>query len=291
MNTYSIYKHTCPNGKVYIGITKQDATKRWNNGHGYDTQVFGRAVKKYGWRNIKHDVLMDGLTLDMANIWEQALIAQYKSNDPQYGYNQTLGGDGSLGHKVSDEFREANSKRVKAMWENPEMRKKLETHLKELCETNRGRKRPLEATARTIALTSKKIDQYSLDGQFIATHSSAMNAARSVGVKDNSGIVRCCKKKGLCAYGYIWRYAGEPLDYNHYLEGNRKWKQGMAQRCYDNMKKNHKAVIQMTLAEEEIARYESMAEASRVTGIRSTGIGCACRKIGHTAGGFKWKFE
>ena len=29
---YCVYKHTSPSGKVYIGITRNDPIKRWQNG-------------------------------------------------------------------------------------------------------------------------------------------------------------------------------------------------------------------------------------------------------------------
>lgn len=29
---YVVYKHTCPNGKVYIGITSQKPEHRWKKG-------------------------------------------------------------------------------------------------------------------------------------------------------------------------------------------------------------------------------------------------------------------
>jgi predicted GIY-YIG superfamily endonuclease len=32
---FVLYKHTCPNGKVYIGITCQKPQIRWNYGKGY----------------------------------------------------------------------------------------------------------------------------------------------------------------------------------------------------------------------------------------------------------------
>ena len=32
---YVVYKHTSPNGLVYIGITCQRPTRRWNGGNGY----------------------------------------------------------------------------------------------------------------------------------------------------------------------------------------------------------------------------------------------------------------
>lgn len=32
MGTYTVYKHTSPNGKVYIGITKLSVERRWQEG-------------------------------------------------------------------------------------------------------------------------------------------------------------------------------------------------------------------------------------------------------------------
>lgn len=53
--TYCVYKHVCPIGKVYIGITCQDVKKRWlSKGQGYkDNDYFFKAIKKYGWENKK----------------------------------------------------------------------------------------------------------------------------------------------------------------------------------------------------------------------------------------------
>ena len=34
-NSYIVYRHTSPSGKVYIGITSYKAEIRWNNGKGY----------------------------------------------------------------------------------------------------------------------------------------------------------------------------------------------------------------------------------------------------------------
>lgn len=31
-NNYKVYMHTCPNGKKYVGITKQNVKDRWQNG-------------------------------------------------------------------------------------------------------------------------------------------------------------------------------------------------------------------------------------------------------------------
>lgn len=102
---YFVYKHTSPNGKCYIGITKQKPESRWgNNGCGYKHNIyFTNAIKKYGWDNIKHEVLFKGLTKEEAEQKEIELIALYRSNNRYYGYNIDNGGNCIC--KTSDETR------------------------------------------------------------------------------------------------------------------------------------------------------------------------------------------
>lgn len=52
---------------------------------------------------------------------------------------------------------------------------------------------------------AKKVMQMSLDGQIIATFSSAREAARAVGVRSEC-IIRCCKGKYKQSAGCKWRY-------------------------------------------------------------------------------------
>lgn len=97
MKKYSVYMHTCPNGKVYIGITSINPLKRWKNGQGYyKNDHFFKAIKNYGWDNIKHEILFVNLTEEEACQKEIELIASYNSNNPNYGYNNTIGGKGCV---------------------------------------------------------------------------------------------------------------------------------------------------------------------------------------------------
>ena len=62
MRKYKVYKHTFPNGKIYIGITsKKNVKRRWGNGgSGYKDQTYMRnAINKYGWENVKHEILYE----------------------------------------------------------------------------------------------------------------------------------------------------------------------------------------------------------------------------------------
>ena len=92
---YKVYRHTFPNGKVYIGITNQSVERRWRNGHGYlwkdkngryRQPAIAHAILKYGWENVLHDILFSGLTREEAEKTEIELIAFYKSNNRDFGY-------------------------------------------------------------------------------------------------------------------------------------------------------------------------------------------------------------
>lgn len=127
MATFTVYKHTCPNGKVYIGITSLNPIKRWRNGTGYHhNQHFTSAILKYGWDNIKHEILYSDLTKEEACEKEIELIALYKSNNPDYGYNLSLGGDVSAyGCKRSDKTRRKMSEAKKGKSLSEEHRRKI----------------------------------------------------------------------------------------------------------------------------------------------------------------------
>lgn len=113
MNNWIVYKHICPNSKCYIGITSKSITQRWANGLGYQGQrYFSNAIKKYGWENIKHEILFENLTKEEACQKEIELIAEYKSNDRNFGYNGTCGGDGTKGCVYNENQRKERSNRM-----------------------------------------------------------------------------------------------------------------------------------------------------------------------------------
>lgn len=82
------------NGKRYIGITAQDVRRRWRpDGSGYkNNRYFWNAIKKHGWENFDHQILKTGLSKNEACEIEKSLIAFYKSNDLEHGYNIADGG-------------------------------------------------------------------------------------------------------------------------------------------------------------------------------------------------------
>lgn len=107
MNNYTIYYHTFPNGKMYFGQTCLKPEVRWGkNGSGYKTQkLMWRAIQKYGWDNIDHRIISIGLDKEEADFQEMFYISSYRTNEPEFGYNLTDGGGGSVGYKLSEEAR------------------------------------------------------------------------------------------------------------------------------------------------------------------------------------------
>lgn len=106
MNKWTVYSHITPSGKMYIGITGTDVIKRWNYGNGYRScTLFNKAIEKYGWENIQHDVIASNLTEQEAKNFEQLLIRGLELNNPKFGYNITMGGETTNGLRHTDEAK------------------------------------------------------------------------------------------------------------------------------------------------------------------------------------------
>ena len=126
MKKYYVYIHVCPNGKRYVGVTGRDPESRWQEGNGYQyNKHFYSAILKYGWNNIIHEVFEVDSKEEMYRK-EVELISFYHSNDPEYGYNNSTGGEYShLGCKCSEESRKKMSEANKNKWSDPEYREKM----------------------------------------------------------------------------------------------------------------------------------------------------------------------
>lgn len=274
-NNYIVYKHTCPNGKCYIGITGRTLELRWNYGHGYDTQFFGKAVKKYGVENIKSEILHENLTYEEALAKEIEEIANHKSNNPHFGYNCTIGGEAVVGYVITEECRKQRKKQAQNLWSDPIIKAKLLAHLKELNEGRIGKKMDREAVRKSALARGKAVDQYSLDGKYISTFPTAMDAARAVGKKNNSDIVSCCKGRRSYAQGFIWRYA-DPNGQMSIVESTP----------YHGKRK----VNQLTKSGEYIQTFNSVTEGAIAVGGNVQNIQSCIKGRRATAYGYKWEY-
>jgi group I intron endonuclease len=111
--------------KYYIGQTvdlarrKREHKGEANSGCSFS---FHRALRKYGVDIFEWRVLSDDSSSDGMNSRETLLIWAFRADDPDYGYNMSVGGvgGGMLGRKHTDESKQKMSKALKGRVFSPE---------------------------------------------------------------------------------------------------------------------------------------------------------------------------
>lgn len=255
---YTVYKHTAPNGKVYIGITSQKPEKRWENGHKYkDSPHFYHAIRKYGWENFKHEILIDGLPKEQACDLEIKLISEYHARDPRYGYNILIGGDcGALGvHRSAETRRKISEARkgtpcpMKGKHHTAEARRKMSKAHKGKPSTWKGKHPSPESR--------KKMSE---------SHKGAYPSLET-------------RRKMSEAH----KGANHP-NYGKHLSAETRRKLSEAHK--GNIPRNAKAVICV----ETGIMYSSCTEAGKSVGVTHASVSSVARGITKTAGGYHWKY-
>ena len=109
---YKVYCLTFPDGKKYVGMTKQDIRRRWRKGKGYEGQPVYDAIMAWGWENIKHEILFTCETKEEAEAKEIELISTL--NTRENGYNVAYGGDSSpLAEETKEKLRQGRKEYYK----------------------------------------------------------------------------------------------------------------------------------------------------------------------------------
>lgn len=162
---YYVYMHTFPNDKKYIGITCCKPERRWQNGYGYAAQPYiYNAIKKYGWQNIKHEIICEGLSLEEASKKERELIAYYGSTNKANGYNIDLGGK-ACGHLTEEHKKKIGAANSGA--KNGQYGKRYTEEERRQMSINsvwRGKKHTLESRKKMSEYAKAHPEQYSHKG-------------------------------------------------------------------------------------------------------------------------------
>lgn len=303
---FTVYKHTSPNNKVYIGITAMNPPeKRWGkNGYGYNrNKHFWSAIQLYGWENFMHEILFRDLSQEEAEEKEIELIAKYNSTDNNCGYNVLKGGNAQSEEtierlsKIRQNMSEETKRKMseshkgnknynygKAMSYETKMKlsvahkgKKLSQEHVEKIRENSKKQYTEELKNKLININSIEISQYDKEGNFIRNWKSEAEANRETGIY---GINACCRDQRKKAGGFIWRYANEPLTEEHVA-----W-------CNDNKKYgNMVSVCQYDLSGQLIKIHRSQIDAEQETGVNNSAINSCCHRIIKTAGKWIWRYE
>ena len=223
---WSLYRHTSPSGKVYIGITTQKPSVRWEYGNGYKgSHIFYRAIKKYGWNNIKHEVLFTNLEESRAKTLEINLIRHYRNLG--LVYNILDGGGGTTGRIISEETRkkmrdaklgkklsiETRNKMSELRKGGPgtmlgkkhseETKKKMSASRKGK-KINRSKSKEMIDIYRKAQKTCKKVARVNPDSNIIEETYDSIKLASKMNNCARSHIADCCYGKIKLFKGYKW---------------------------------------------------------------------------------------
>lgn len=252
---YKVYRHTTPSKKVYIGITQQQPAKRWQNGYGYVSNiVFHRAIEKYGWDNIEHEIVFDGLTVDEAKSIEIELIAKHRSTDRKYGYNVTSGGDSAVSRPHTD----AEKQKRREAWT--------------------GAKNP---NARSVICL-----------ETLAVYETATEARKATGATKVCECCKRAYKHRT-SNGYHWAYYDKSLPMEYYSELLNRYIEEESRPMTMSDENKRKLMERCRVAVECIETgevFKSLRDAARATGANPPNICNCCKGKKKTAGGFHWRY-
>ena len=211
---YKLYMHVNKtNDKVYIGQTKKSYLSRWDNGKGYrGCSRFANAIKKYGWHEgFEHISLIEGLSKSEADYFERFFIEFFDSQNPEFGYNLTAGGDECpMDNPV---VREHYDEAMKKLRGDPEYQKKHREAMKKWRADSEWKKNHREAMKKYHAdpeWLRKHRETHCKKVRCVETHvvyGSLKEATVAVNLKCSTSICWCCRGKRKTAGGYHWEYA------------------------------------------------------------------------------------
>ena len=144
---YTIYLIRLEGKAVYVGFTSQTLEKRWK-GHlsaarKMSSSVLHKAIRKYGEVVFTIEPIYTGEDLNHTlTVMEPHFIIEHNTFIKNDGYNMTLGGEGGVGHAVSEETKRKISESMKGM-------PRSDDHRRNIAESQKGRIHSEESVRKT----------------------------------------------------------------------------------------------------------------------------------------------
>lgn len=289
---YIVYKYVAPNGKVYIGQTKNSLAQRaGKNGSKYKENIlFYRAILKYGWDFFEknREILKQNLTQEEANYWEQYYIDKYDSI--YQGYNILSGGQNDLAEYNSIPIVCINLlDRTQLTFESiTEAARQLNINSGNI---SQNIKKQIAQVSKYLFVTQEQWDAWSEEEKDKAISSarhglkkpvicittgeifySLTEAAAKYNLQ-NSKISNCCKGLRNTTGGKQWMYLDD------WEKLTKEQQQSIKQKTYKY------------LCVETGAIYDTSVQAMEQTGVDQSSIRRCCKGKQKTAGGFHWRYK
>lgn len=302
---YCVYVHTSPSGKKYVGQTGKTPEQRWGkdgvhylkkrNGD-YMHPAFARAVLKYGWDNIEHEIVASNLTKEEADNFEKLLIEKLNTKSHQYGYNLKDGGLGGGG--FSEETLKKMSESHKGIKQSEETIRKRAEKLRGENNPNYGK--PLSAERQKKMQESRKLKgiseetrkkmSESLQGEKNPNYGKPMSDEQkkklSEALKGKKHSEEAKKKISEATKGESNPFYGR----KHSEESLNKMRESHKGQHMGIEHFNSKKVCQYDLQGNLIKIWDCINDARRELSIDSNGISNCCRGIQKKAAGFIWRY-
>ena len=156
-----IYKATFPNGKVYIGKSKDFENRK--NKHSYSPKYYNtkltHAINKHGFESIEWEIIFETDDPDLLNQKEKEFIIKYDSI--KNGYNISTGGDG--GDTISNNIRRLDiiKQRLKTGGFNPDNYVEISDIISEkIIEDYTTNKLSIKAISRKYNISKQRITRF-----------------------------------------------------------------------------------------------------------------------------------
>lgn len=277
---YTIYCHLFPNGKRYVGLTRTSLKARWGNGENYKTCLLvNRAIEKYGWENVTHEILATAETKEEAEVLERQYIKSFKTTNPNYGYNILPGGDVST-NDATPEMREKLGRGMRGKHHTEEQKQKISEGVKRsLADGSMSRHTGWKQTDEAKAKMSK-----SQKASWTPERREKMSAHMKERFKDEkyrqSQTEHLAKIRKKIPYKPLSEERKKDIAKFH----SGRWL-GKNSPC-------SRAVDQYTKDGTFIKRWDSMRDAERAGLGCVTNISKVCMRKPHcyTAGGYAWRY-
>ena len=233
------------NTKLYVGQTSKTISERFkghiisarnykDENYRIGSPILYRAMRKYGFENFYIEEIQCLCANTKCELREQLnecemyYIKYYNSLTPN-GYNCTIGGDySSESLKVPVDKYTTDGNFLSSYESASEAIQFLDkeitgsySHISECCKgelkTAYGFVWRFKGESfdkyNSISDTYVMVDQYDINGTFIKTYQNIIEPTLQYSNNPKcSNISSCCKGKYKTAYGYVWRYHGEPFD-------------------------------------------------------------------------------
>lgn len=214
------------NGKRYVGLTAGSLVNRWDlhlsqSRRSRSRQPLHAAIRKYGVDSFRVETIEMCSSEDQLRERERHWIRELGTFIAEgKGYNATLGGDGLLGYRHTDDAKRRMGEARRGQ-KNPNYGKRFGTAVHGFSEDGmarlrdrKGEKNPnygrrYKLSVDTITKNFKQVRQLDLEeNREIATYSSMLEAEKATGVL-RQGISMCCRGIRRQAGGFNWEYVRE----------------------------------------------------------------------------------